>query len=48
MRKLIWLFFIRWIECVYAGSNKQNASQIIDGCLAVKDGLYKRSTTGSK
>jgi len=48
MRKAIWLFFIRWIEQVYVGSSKPKSSQIIDGCIAIKDGPEEQLTARSE
>ncbi len=42
MRKRIWLILLSWIERVYEGSSKPGASQIVDGCLAIKDVLTQK------
>jgi hypothetical protein len=39
MKKIIWTFIIKWIEDNHVGSNIPNSSQIVDGCLAIRDGL---------
>lgn len=39
-RSRFFLWVIRWLERVYIGSDEPDSSQIIDGCLAIREGLY--------
>ena len=41
MRKIIWIMVLSWIERFYAGSTKNNASQVVDCCIFLKEAIRK-------
>lgn len=44
MRVYICLYVVGWIERLFVGSNAPYSSQIVDGCLAIKEGLEHGSS----
>lgn len=39
IRRRLWVTVVGWIETAHTGTNDRNASQIVDGCLAIWEGL---------
>jgi len=41
MIKAIWIAVLSWIERTYVNSEKENASQVVDCCLYIKEVLSR-------
>jgi len=42
MKKVIWIFVLRWIERSYAGSDKPWSSEVVDCCLFIKEHINSK------